>query len=262
VTKRTTTAAVGDASTKHSAVRALRLLEALNRRSSAYVRELAADTNFSKPTVVRLLQILVQSGYVLPVGEGGLYGPAARVVSLSSGFRAKNELVHAALPRMELFTAEHVWPLALGILERGAMVVQHSTTPASPLSWYRNTRGARLSLTNSAMGLAILAFLPQSTVAAVLDAASVDVEFARPEAELDDLPQTLEHVRASGYAARQPSPGHPTASISVPVLVHGQPMAGLSITVFGRATPPDVAARRFAPVLQQLATQIASDIEP
>ena len=57
----------------HSASRALAILEALNARPVSFVRDIARQTNISKPSIVRLLGILMEDGYVERASDRGAY---------------------------------------------------------------------------------------------------------------------------------------------------------------------------------------------
>jgi IclR family mhp operon transcriptional activator len=245
---------------EHSATRALAILESLNRRPVSYVREIAQDTGISKPSIVRLLAILAEEGYVQRVDKAGAYAVTARVQTLSAGFHEAHSVIRATRPRMDALTAKIAWPLALGVMERRAMVIRYSTIPKSPMAWYQNTFGARLSLGNSGMGQAVLAFLPEAARNAALEEAEETAFFAQPHFDQKALLERLAEVRARGYAVRAPGHRHRTTSISVPILVDQSPVAGLSVTLFGRAMTPEDAGRRFAAPLQQLASEVACEL--
>ncbi len=238
---------------KHSATRTLALLKAMNQRAVSSVRDLAADTGISKPSVVRLLAILIEDGYVRRASKAGSYILARDVLQLAAGFRDDALIERAAAPRMEALTARVGWPAALGIFEQGAMVVRYSTIPTSPLSWYRTTLHHRLGLLESAMGLAYLAFSDEHVRTALLSSA--------PPEELGvfaPLKERLEQVKLRGYAIRVPTATHPTLSLSVPLLVRSRVLAALSLTLFGRAMPAHEAIVRYLDPLRGAAERIVA----
>ncbi len=236
---------------KHSATRALALLKAMNQRAVSSVRDLAADTGISKPSVVRLLAILIEDGYVQHASKAGSYMLARDVLQLAAGFRSDALIERAAAPRMEELTTRVGWPAALGIFEQGAMVVRYSTIPTSPLSWYRTTLHHRLGLLDSAMGLVYLAFSDEHVRMALLPSAPSE-EFGVSET----CGERFEQVRARGYAIRAPTAKHPTLSLSVPLLHRTRVLAALSLTLFGRAMPAQEAVLRYLGPLRQSADAI------
>lgn len=241
----------------HSATRALVLLRAMNQRAVSSVRDLAMETGISKPSVVRLLAILMEDGYVQRAGKPGSYMLTQNVLQLSAGFREDASIVREAGPQMEQLTAQVGWPAALGIFERGAMVVRYSTIPSSPLSWYRTTLHQRLALPDSAMGRAFLAFSTDPVRDALLSSGS-----PREGCEAEPSVKDFEQIRARGYAIRAPSAEHPTLSLSVPLLDGDQVLAALSVTLFGRTMSADEAASRYLAPLRATADAIVGRSMP
>lgn len=236
---------------KHSATRALALLKTMNLRAVSSVRDLAADTGISKPSVVRLLAILIEDGYVQRSNKIGSYMLTENVLHLATGFRQDSVVERAARTPMDALTAQVGWPTALGMFEQGAMVVRYSTIPTSPLAWYRTTIHQRLPLLGSAMGVAFLAFSPQHVREELL--ASASLETSSP---IDSIEERFQRVRAQGYAIRAGTAEHPTFSLSVPIRATGQLVAALSITIFGRAMTIDDAVTRYLGSLRDTAFDI------
>lgn len=241
---------------KHSASRALALLKAMNMRPVSSVRELAIDTGISKPSVVRLLAILIEDGYVQRASRAGSYSLTRDVLLLSSGFRDDTTLGRAAAPIMGRLTAEIEWPTALGLFEAGAMVVRHSTIPSSPLAWYRTTLHMRLGLLGSAMGQIFLASCNPSTRRALIQAHDDDAVAPAEKSE-----ESFAQVRARGFGLRAPSAEHPTFSISVPITVRSSFAGALSVTIYARAMTVDLAVGRYLSRLKSAAEEIASATE-
>lgn len=241
---------------KHSATRALALLEAMNLRPVSAVRDLAAATGISKPSVVRLLAILMEDGFVQRAGKPGTYSLTRKVQQLSAGFRDDSAIARTAGPVMESLTRRWEWPTALGMLEQGAMVVRYSTIPASPIAWYHTTLYHRLPLLEFAMGLVYLAFSPPSVRAALLSV-SISDEIAAAERSEERFRQ----IRDRGYALRAPTPAHPTLSISVPLMLGDRVLAALSMTLFGRAMPSNEAVTRYFEPLRDAAHKIVTQCD-
>lgn len=238
---------------KHSASRALALIRAMNARPVSAVGELARETGISKPSVVRLLAILIEDGFVQRASRPGSYSLTRQILSLSTGFRDDTMLARAAAPVMQRLTGEIEWPTALGVFEAGAMVVRHSTIPFSPLAWYRTTLYLRLGLLGSAMGQIFLASCDASTRANLLDAYdNNDVSPAEKSEEHFEL------VRARGYGLRAASADHPTISISVPIIVRESISGALSATIYARAMPVEQAVERYLDRLQAAAAEIVA----
>lgn len=258
---------------KHSASRALTLLRALNLRPVSSVAELACETGISKPSIVRLLAILMEDGYVARAEKPGTYLVTPNVRSLAVGFREDISIVRAAGSVMEELTSLHHWPVALGLFEQGTMIVRYSTVPSSPMSWYRTTLNQRLHLLGSAMGRLHLAYSSPTVRRELLTmcmSRDDDGDGRAPEDRRDHFAITamgeqlsiegwdarLTAIRQQGYAVRLPARDHPTLSLSVPLMSEQRMLAALSMTFFARAISVDLATRRFLPILSMAVTRI------
>ena len=67
--------------------RAFAVLEALNRRRSTTLSLLAAETGLPRPTLVRLLQTLIELGYASRMSREAGYRLTDRVLTLAGGVR-------------------------------------------------------------------------------------------------------------------------------------------------------------------------------
>ena len=139
-------------------VRALKLLEALNRKSASSLGDLRAATGLPKPTLVRLLDTLIAAGYGARISSEAGYRITEHVLALSIGLRFIDRIVDAAMPAMSQFTREHEWPIGLAKVRDGVVALLHSTAPQSPLSFERAGYNRTYPLIPSALGQAYLAF--------------------------------------------------------------------------------------------------------
>ncbi len=238
---------------KHSATRALVLLKAMNQRAVSTVHDLAGQTGISKPSIVRLLGILIEDGYVQRAGKAGSYTLTGEVLQLASGYSQDTSIVRAAGPVMDKLTTEIGWPTALGLFEQGTMRVRQSTISTSPLSWYRTTLHQKLPLLSSAMGLVYLAFSTVPARRALICFAPSD---GIGPAELSE--ERFEQIRERGFAVRPPTPEHPTFSISVPLLDGDRVIAALSVTLFARSMAFREAVVRYLRPLRATAETIVN----
>lgn len=237
---------------KHSAIRALSLLRAMNQRPLSTVKELALETGISKPSIVRLLAIMMDDGYVCRTARRGTYalGPSVRL--LSAGYRDDMNVEATVGPLLDALTREIGWPSALGTPDRADMVVRHSTIPTSPLAWYHTTLHRRLPMLRYAMGLVYLAHVPPPVRDMLLKMdTSPDISGSDRSAD------RFQMIREAGFAIRTPTPDHPTLSVSVPILIDGQVVAALSITVYGNAMTPKEAVERHIERLRAAAQAIS-----
>lgn len=241
--------------------RSFAVLEALNRRRSSTLAELAAETGLPKPTLARLLETLIALGYATRVSRQLGYRITDRVLGLSGGIRFVDHLVDAAAPHMRRFTREEGWPLYLGTVSAGAVVVRFSTAPESPMALDTAGYALRLSPFTGAMGRAYLAFCPEAERRDILAVNGIpDGNLMKAGRRGLALAAALERIRRDGYAFQMPPKPRRTHGIGVAIRHGGHVLAAMSLRFPRSAMTEAQAAKRFAPTLSQLAQLIAQDV--
>lgn len=248
--------------TVEAAARTLLLLEELNRHRISSIDQLHKATALPKSTVVRLLKSLCAMGYATNDRRQGGYAVASRVKSLSNGFHGDPLVVEAARAWSIAFTKQYQWPVAIAVLERSSVVVRFSTIPDSPVSPFHGTLNMQLSLLGRALGRAYLAFCPVSERSILLDMLerSQGAE-DRPARERKRALSLLAAIRKQGFAERDPMV-QPRSSntIAVPIVLDGRVLATVGMTYFTSALDRAEIVRRYVPLLQSLAGNIASSV--
>ncbi|QHE87275.1 DNA-binding transcriptional regulator [Hydrogenophaga sp. BPS33] len=244
-------------------VRAIDLLQALNRQAVSTLDVLHAQTGMPKPTLVRLLQTFENRGIVKHAPQHGAYFLTSGVRSLSSGYHSEPMIVEAAAPLMDELTLRVKWPTAVAMLDHSAMVVRYSTIPLSPLSMRHSTINFRLSLVTRALGRAYLAFCPSDQQEALLK--DIQTSPHQPEDEAVRDRGALDHVLAkvhdAGYALRDPTVVPATNTLAVPVFdTHGV-AATLGMTFFSSTMKPEQAVERYLADLQAVARQVSGRLK-
>lgn len=81
----------------NAALRVLDVLQAVNRLEAANVSRIARMTGLSSATVVRMLETLVEGGFVVRSPERPVYFPTDRTLALSAGvLRDREPMLTAA----------------------------------------------------------------------------------------------------------------------------------------------------------------------
>ena len=237
-----------------SIARALRLLRLINTTQGLSLQDLHVLSGLPKPTVFRILRTLRLEGYIEPYGNRGAFNITRKALELSSGYTEKALIVKIAAPIALATTRKSIkWPLAIGTLEHGAIVVRYSTMPYSPLAVSGSTVGHRHELLDSAMGKAYLVSCDDAereNLALLLTSRS---------------PQTAAAVRAKlgalmadahlGYGLRLATKKGESATVAV-ALRHGTDvLALLSLTTFGRVMTASFVTRML-PILRSTAARI------
>ena len=232
--------------------RAFVVLEALNRRRSTTLSVLAAETDLPRPTLVRLLQTLIELGYASRVSREAGYRLTDHVLALAGGVRFVDHLVDAALPHMSRFTSEHGWPLYLATISAGAMAIRHSTAPDSPMAFEASGYNRPSPLLIGALGRAWLAFCSDDERRLALRTLG-----ARQGPALTAL---LERVRRAGYAFTQPPRPTRIHGMGVPILGKDRVLGSLSMRFPRSAMSEAEVGERFGRRLASVARAIAADV--
>ncbi len=244
--------------------RTLVILEHLNQNRVSLISDLHAATGLPKPTIVRLLQTLEQTGYVSNDPRHGGYQVTSKVTSLSAGFHGDPLVVEAGRAHAAALTKHFMWPATIAILHDDAVIVRYSTIPDSPNSPFHATVNMRLTLDHHALGLAYLAFCPEEQQNMLIKVLmrreeGTSAKIAEKEALLR---RKLLTVRNQGYADRD-ADMEPRSSntIAMPVMNENRVLGTLGITYYRAAHRRQDAASKFSVKLQTAVNRISRDIK-
>jgi len=241
-----------------SVVRAIKVLQALNRQPKSSIDLLYRQTGIPKPSLVRLLQTLGRVGLVTHGPQHGAYYLTSQVRSLASGYHGEPKVVEAAGPVLEAMTRVVKWPMALAVYEDLAVAVRYSTIPNSPLALLHSTINLRHSLVSRALGRAYLAFCQadeRSAMLAALQSSSHPEDVAARDA--DAMAHLIETVRTQGYATRDPAVRPVSNTIAVPVFDGERVVASIGLTYFTSTLTTEQAVERYLSQMRVAAGQIS-----
>ena len=237
-------------------LRGLDVLSHISALGAASVRDLHALTGISKPTIVRNLETLEYAGYVSKNPETGAYSLTARTLSLSSGYQHHNRIVELAVPILNEFRETMPWPSDLALFDGEAMVILETNRNPGTLALNRQA-GTRLSVTESALGRAFLAFCEPQLRSAVLDqafAGASDEERAQFEHE-------LARFQELGYSENDQSLSEQTRGVGVPIIVGSKVESCINTIVLSEAMSMQDVITRCVPPLRQVAQKIADALK-
>jgi IclR family mhp operon transcriptional activator len=238
--------------------RAFLVLEMLNRNRTSTLAGLAQATQLPKPTVARMVETLVALGYATHVSRALGYRITDRVLVLASGLRFVDHLVDAASKPMDAFTRKTGWPLYLGTISTGAMIVRYSTALQSPLSFERTNYDAKIPIFSSALGRVYFAFCSQrerSMILGEIHARGGQQKLVTPQQMA--LERQLVEIRRRGFAVTRSSRPSRLNGIAVPILWGEQVLGAVSLRYPKSAMTEAQAATRWVSKLNALARQIA-----
>ncbi len=245
-----------------SFARGLDVLSALNRHGSATALTLARETAVPRATVYRLLQTLLESGYVGRGTADDRFHLRLKVRSLSEGFEDEQWIMAIAGPDLVELTRQISWPFDLATLDGLSMMIHGTTHRIAPLSIDRNMVGQTMPILGSASGLAYIAFAPkqerQNLLALLARSTKPDDALARDPTQVRHL---ILATRRGGYGLRQGGQIWPhTGSIAVPIRVGNRVLGCINAIWMARVVSAGEGVGRCLGPLRQTQALIEQEL--
>jgi len=238
-------------------MRGLEVLRCLNEQGPASVGQLHAHTGIAKPTVVRILETLLHTGYVQRSEDDRKYTVTAKVLALANGYDAQAQLLAVASPILDAQRQTVGWPIELGVFDNDAMVILNTSRKAGVLAINRKP-GSRVPVLRTALGRAYLAALPPAVLHDELRRLAKqpgsDFDLARGQAELQTI---LAAARERGYAVADTETLSNGRALGCAVLHDGTPIASVNIVVHTSAMSRAELEQRFGDVIRTIASDIS-----
>ncbi len=196
-------------------IKGLGLLEVLAHADRPLgVTELATRIGLGKSSVHRLLQALVELGYVRRDGDGGTYAASIRLWELGSAVLANLDLKRASQGWMDWLLDRTRETVHLSVLDGDEVVYVHKLDSPEPVRAYTQI-GGRAPAHCVATGKALLAWAGD----AHLDAASRRLGTATPRTVTDatEFLREMERVRTLGYAVNRGEWRESVGGVAAPV---------------------------------------------
>lgn len=215
--------------------RALALLDCFTVDAPEWtVAALAGETGLTHSTVYRLLQTLeVASLLERSSPAGTTYRLGLRTLSLAHVALAHNRLRQLTQPVLTEIVSETGLMASVGCLYRGGVLYLARTTPRpDPRAALAVGRQAPIYCT--ALGKAMLAFLPVAEADAILQAASLKAFSPSTLTTVEALQRDLEETRQRGYAVERGEWVQQNWCVAAPLQGRGGAVAG-AISVTGPA---------------------------
>ncbi len=248
--------------------RGLQVLRALNAMEDgrATSQQLADLTGLHRTTVRRLLETLMEEGFVRRSPSDDSFRLTLAVRSLSEGFTDTERIATVAPPLMGQLLQRVAWPSDLTTPDGDAMIIRETTHRFSRLSFHRAMVGRRLPMVLTAAGRAYFATCPDEEREDILELlrSGVGGEEQQAFAKNDALVRKLiRRVRDDGFGSNH---GDWTAqskigAVAVAISADERVIASLNVVFLSRAVSLADAARRYVPELQKTAMEIAAALK-
>lgn len=208
------------------------VLKSLVEEKRASLADLAQKAMTSKTTAHRLLQTMVELGYVEQDPETEKYGLTLKLFSL--GARSLNEqsdllrVADKAMAKLSRATGESI---NLGILDErdGKVVYIHKYNSFYNLSM-KSTLGLRNPLHSTSLGKALLAFRSHEEIQERVSRMSLVKQAPRTITSAEELMEHLSLARERGYAEEVEESEAGVRCMAAPVFNHlGNTIAAISV---------------------------------
>src|SRR5438034_2865718 len=192
---------VSDKNVVNSLAKGFRVLEAFTSEEPELVlAEIARRAGLDNATTFRLLNTLVMLGYVEKVEDTRKFRLTLRCLDLGFNAIGRSDLRTQARPVLRSLVGEVNEAASIGVLE-GVEVVYIERMQAGMTRLGVDVRiGSRMPVHSTAMGHAIVGFLPRQEQERILAAAPRKKMTARTITDVRTLLQRLKQVRERGYA--------------------------------------------------------------
>lgn len=214
-----------------SVLKALDILECLATASQPLsAQEVARHCGLSRPTAYRLLNTLLTRNYVTSSEGSGRYQIGAKALSLGKGFLDRLDLPELAKPNLRELSLVSRETVHLGILD-GTTVLYVGKVDGPQSVRMHSAIGTRNPLYSTAMGKAILAFIPCAERQELLEQIALTARTPNTITDLAVLTEHLERVRAQGFAIDDMEDQEGIRCVGAPIFDHtGRVTAAISIS--------------------------------
>lgn len=217
--------------TVQSLAKGFRVLQAFTaQQPELTMAEVARKAGMDNATAFRFLNTLVNLGYVQKVDDSRLFRLSLKVLELGFHAIARSDLRTHARPILRGLVGEVNEAASIGVLD-GSSVMYAERVQAGLTQLGVDVRiGSRVPAYSTAVGQAILAWLPVEIQKKVLQGQPMLKLTDTTITEMDTLLVRLKDVRDIGYALSNQETVTGVYVLAVPVLdVDGLPVAALSV---------------------------------
>ena len=199
---------MGTSAIIRSLERGLKVLQALQANPISALHYIHQETGIPKPSLLRILNTLEQSGFVSRRLADGRYRISANLSHLARKRDRYDGVAEAAAPVLDRLCQKVSWPSDLMVPAGDHMEIRESSRVRTPFAIYfiHDRIGTPVNWILSAVGRAYLAYCPEHERQRILTLLSksdkAENRLARDPKRVDRI---LAETRMNGYGTRDPS---------------------------------------------------------
>jgi IclR family transcriptional regulator, pca regulon regulatory protein len=261
----TSTASTRQATWSQSLERGLAILSAFGTdRSTIGVSELSRELGLSRSTTHRYIATLTSLGYLQQDAETKRYRLGPRVLDL--GFAAINsmDIREISVPHLQALSDSTGFTVNMAILDGPDVVYieRCRTSRAGQREIDLNLHvGSRLPAYCTAMGKALLAFVPADRLEEILDETELTARGPNTITDRAGLRAEMERIRAAGVAVNNEELAYGLRSIAAPIRSRsGEVVAALNLAVHRSMVSIEDLIERHGPPVKRTAEAISAEL--
>ncbi len=192
--------------------------------------QLSRQLKYPRPTLYRILDTLLLHDFVTREGDGACYDLSFKVLDLGHRRLERTDLLAAARPVLKRLEAEFRETVHLAIPQEGRMVYLDKCEGSGPFCTHSRP-GSSVPMHCTALGKAILAFLPSTRTRAILHTHGMPRYTPRTTVSAVAMERELSTIRRLGYSVDDVEFEPGVRCVGAPILDHrGQPVAAISVS--------------------------------
>ncbi|MRW89849.1 helix-turn-helix domain-containing protein [Duganella sp. FT80W] len=257
------TAAPADAkNTVQSLAKGFKVLQAFSAQEPELtMAEVARKAGLDNATAFRFLNTLVNLGYVEKVDNSRLFRLTLQVLDLGFHAIARSDLRTRARPILRGLVGEVNEAASIGVLD-GSSVMYVERVQAGLTALGVDVRiGSRVPAYSTAVGQALLAWLPRATQLQVLQGQPMLKLTEYTITDIDALLARLAQIRGLGYALSNQETVSGLYVLAAPVLdIDGLPVAALSVAAPARRSTLEQFEQNTLAAVLEAAQQLSKSL--
>jgi IclR family transcriptional regulator, mhp operon transcriptional activator len=247
-----------------SLIRGLQIIEVLSQLGWAKIGEISTVSGIDRTSVYRLINTLVQAGYLTRRLDDGAVALTPKLVVLADTLKNDDIVIQFAWPYLFALSKDVLWPCDFASLDAGKVIIRLSTHKISPKSIHRRMVGKERYLLRSALGLAILSAMSdeERERSLLLIERLGDSTNSRDVRDRKFIGRTVDAVRRRGYASSSGQTEAKISAIALPVMGSNASVAGaINVVFFRSAMTTEKAAERYLGKMKQCVSQIEQSLK-
>ena len=213
-----------------SLAKGFQILETFTATETEFTQsEISRRTGLDPGTTFRMVQTLLALGYIQKIEDTRRFRLSLKVLDLGFNAVARTDLRAVARPILRALVGSVIEAASLAVLDGAEMVYLERVHAGLARLGVDVRIGTRLPAYSTAMGQAVLAFLPEDTIQRVLKLRKRIKLNPTTPVTIDEINRCLNRVRRQGYAVADPKIIVGLHVLAAPVLdADGQSVAAIS----------------------------------